>query len=307
MQRIRIATRASLLALWQAEYVACQLRTHYPTLVTELVPMTTLGDQLLGQPLSTIGGKGLFLKELEIALQEQRADIAVHSFKDVPMDVEPGFSIGAILPRANPFDAFVSNRYRTLADLPSEARVGTSSLRRKAQLRAIRPDLKLLDLRGNINTRLAKLDADNYDGIILACAGLERLGLNARIRCVLQAPDWLPAVAQGAIAIEHCTPAANIAQLLVPLNDEKTARCVNAERAMNRYLHGSCQVPVAAYCIEGTDGDLTLDGLVGDVATGTLVRAYASGNKADAEALGIRVAKKLLDDGAGQILHTATG
>ncbi|MEP6881917.1 MAG: hydroxymethylbilane synthase, partial [Dokdonella sp.] len=203
MNRLRIATRQSALAMWQAEHVATRLRAAHRGIEIELVPMTTRGDQVLDRPLSEIGGKGLFLKELEVAMLEDRADIAVHSLKDVPMELEPGFSIGAVLERADAADAFISNHYMRLDQLPHAARVGTSSLRRQAQLRALRPDLKLLDLRGNVNTRLAKLDAGEYDAIILACAGLDRLGMGERIRSRLAAPDWLPAVAQGAIAIEQ--------------------------------------------------------------------------------------------------------
>jgi len=199
---LRIATRKSALALWQAEHVAAALRVAHPWLTVVLVPMTTRGDEILDQPLATIGGKGLFLKELEVAMHEGRADLAVHSLKDVPATLEPGFVLPAILPRADAADAFVSNHYADPAALPPGARVGTSSLRRQAQLRALRPDLVLLDLRGNVGTRLGKLDADEYDAIVLACAGLERLGLASRIRSRLAAPNWLPAPGQGAIAIE---------------------------------------------------------------------------------------------------------
>ncbi|HZY32233.1 MAG TPA: hydroxymethylbilane synthase, partial [Rhodanobacter sp.] len=199
---LRIATRKSALALWQAEHVAALLRAAHPGLTVELVPMSTRGDEVLDQPLATIGGKGLFLKELEVAMLEGRADLAVHSLKDVPAQLEPGFALPAILPRADAADAFVSNDYADLAALPPGARVGTSSLRRQAQLRALRPDLVLLDLRGNVGTRLGKLDAGHYDAIVLACAGLERLDLATRIRSRLTAPDWLPAPGQAAIAIE---------------------------------------------------------------------------------------------------------
>ena len=199
-KRLRIATRQSALALWQAEHVAARLRAAHPNLTVELVPMTTRGDQISDRPLATIGGKGLFLKELEVAMLERRADIAVHSFKDVPTELEPEFAIGAVLERADAADAFVSTQYARLDTLPQGAKVGTSSLRRQAQLRSLRPDLELRDLRGNVNTRLAKLDAGEYDAIVLACAGLDRLGLSARIRSRLLAPEWLPAAAQGAVA-----------------------------------------------------------------------------------------------------------
>lgn len=301
MQTLRIATRESALAMWQAQHVAARLRDAHSTLQVELVPMTTRGDRILDRPLAAIGGKGLFLKELEVAMLEGRADIAVHSLKDVPMQLEPGFELGAILERADPADAFISNRYASFAELPEGARVGSSSLRRQSQLRALRPDLRLLDLRGNVNTRLAKLDADEYDAIILACAGMERLGFASRIRCRLAAPDWISAVAQGAIAVEQRQGDQRIAELIRVLNDADTATCVGAERAMNLALHGSCHVPVAGYCRETEDG-LELIGLVGDVASGRLVRAEACAPRHDGEALGTRVAQQLLDAGAASIL-----
>lgn len=296
---LRIATRQSALALWQAEHVAAQLRAAHPELDVQLLPMTTRGDQILDRPLAAIGGKGLFLKELEVAMLEGRADIAVHSFKDVPMRLEPAFAIGAVLERADPFDALVSNHHASLAALPPEARVGTSSLRRQAQLRALRPDLRVLDLRGNVNTRLQKLDDGEYDAIILACAGLQRLDLAGRIRERLVAPQWLPAVAQGAIAIEKRAGDVQTAQLLSPLHDAATGRHVAAERAMNRALHGSCSVPVAGYCV-AKDGQLHLAGLVGDADSGQLLHAEAVGD--DPENLGEDVAAQLLGLGAGAIL-----
>ena len=298
---LRIATRKSALALWQAEHVAALLRAAHPQLGVELAPMTTRGDRILDRPLADIGGKGLFLKELEVAMHEHRADVAVHSFKDVPMLLEPGFAIGAVLERADAADAFVSNAFVRLDDLPQGARVGTSSLRRQAQLRAQRPDLHLLDLRGNVNTRLAKLDNGDYDAIVLACAGLERLAFAARIRSRLDPPHWLPAAAQGAIAIEHRDGDARIAELLAPLHDEATARSVGAERAMTRHLQGSCQVPIAAFCIE-TEIGLHLSGLVGDAATGRLIRAEDDGQLEAPDALGERVARALLEQGAGELL-----
>ena len=298
---LRIATRQSALALWQAEHVAARLRAAHPGLGVELVPMTTRGDQITDRPLADIGGKGLFLKELEVAMLERRADIAVHSFKDMPAELEAGFAIGAVLERADPADAFVSVRHARLDTLPQSAKVGTSSLRRQAQLRALRPDLQLLDLRGNVNTRLAKLDAGDYDAIVLACAGLDRLGLSARIRSRLQAPDWLPAAAQGAIAIELRAGDTRIAELLAPLNDPDTARCVAAERAVTRRLEGSCQVPIAAFCVD-TERGLHLHALVGDAATGQLIRADAEGARAAPESLGRVVAEQLLTLGAGELL-----
>ena len=301
MKALRIATRKSALALWQAEHVAAQLRARHADLAIELVPMTTRGDDIVDRPLASLGGKGLFLKELETAMLEDRADIAVHSFKDVPMELDAGFAIGAVLERADAADAFISNAHARLDELPERARVGTSSLRRQSQLRALRPDLELLDLRGNVNTRLAKLDAGDYDAIVLACAGLDRLGLGARIRARLCPPQWLPAVAQGAIAVEcRAGDAATIA-LLEPLGDASTSRCVTAERAMNLRLHGSCTVPVAGYCIEVERG-LALWGLVGDAESGRLVRAEAEGRLDEPEALGRRVGEMLLERGAGEIL-----
>ncbi len=298
---LRIATRQSALALWQAEHVAARLRAAHPGLDVELLPMTTRGDRIADRPLSEIGGKGLFLKELEVAMQQRRADIAVHSFKDVPMELDAGFVIGAVLERADPADAFVSVHFARLDTLPQNAIVGTSSLRRQAQLRALRPDLQLRDLRGNVNTRLAKLDAGDYAAIVLACAGLERLGLAARIRSRLEPPGWLPAAAQGAIAIECRRDDARSAALLTGLNDADTARCVAAERALTRHLQGSCQVPVAAFCIE-TEAGLHLSGMVGDAANGRLLRAASAGTGGDPEALGRIVGEQLLALGAGALL-----
>ena len=306
MRTLRIATRKSALALWQAEHVATRLRGLHAGLAVELVPMTTRGDQVLDRPLAEIGGKGLFLKELEVAMLEQRADIAVHSFKDVPMLLEPGFRIGAVLERADAADAFISNAHARIDELPRGARVGSSSLRRQAQLRALRPDLELRDLRGNVNTRLARLDAGDYDAIILACAGIERLGLGARVRSRLVPPQWLPAVAQGAIAIECREGDAAVLELVAGLGDAATQRCVAAERAMNLRLHGSCNVPVAGYCIE-TEAGFALWGLVGDAATGRLVRAELEGAYADPTLLGESVAALLLERGADEILSRHAG
>ena len=299
---LRIATRQSALALWQAEHVAARLRVLHPGLAVELVPMTTRGDQIIDRPLSAIGGKGLFLKELEVAMLEQRADLAVHSFKDVPMQLEPGFAIGAVLERADAADAFISNAHARFDDLPRGARVGTSSLRRQAQLRARRPDIQLVDLRGNVNTRLARLDAGEYDAIILACAGIERLGFGTRIAARLAAPDWLPAVAQGAIAIECRAGDADVLDLVRGLDDADTHRCVAAERAMNLDLHGSCNVPIAGYCVE-TEAGLALWGLVGDAADGRVIRAEARGPRDAPEALGHEVATMLRDRGADEMLR----
>ncbi len=298
---LRIATRQSPLALWQTEHVAAQLRCHHPDLAIELVPLSTRGDRVLDRSLSAIGGKGLFLKELEEAMLDGRADLAVHSMKDVPMNLDEPFEITAILKRADPFDALVSNAFARLDDLPLGARVGTSSLRRQAQLRARRPDLQISDLRGNVNTRLRKLDEGQFDAIVLACAGLDRLGMHERIRQRLTAPDFLPAVAQGAIGIEIVPGRDDVVGVLQCLHDADTATCVNAERAMNRRLHGSCQVPIAGYCTLDEDS-LELTGLVGRAEDGHCVRARAFGAARDPEALGHRVAADLLARGAGALL-----
>ena len=298
---LRIATRKSALALWQAEHVADALRTAHPGLTVNLVPLSTRGDEILDQPLAAIGGKGLFLTELEVAMREGRADLAVHSLKDVPVTLEPGFTLPAILPRADAADAFVSNDYANLAELPPGARVGTSSLRRQALLRAVRPDLVLLDLRGNVGTRLAKLDAGHYDAIILACAGLERLGLAGRIRARLIPPTWLPAPGQAAIAIEACLDHSATLALLAALDDVDTRLTVTAERTMNRALGGSCTVPVGAWCVLGEHG-LHLSGMVGEPATGRMMHAEATSTDDDAIALGEQVAAALLNQGAAELL-----
>jgi len=298
---LRIATRKSALALWQAEHVAALLRAAHPGVEVVLVPMSTRGDEVLDQPLATIGGKGLFLKELELAMLEGRADLAVHSLKDVPAELEPGFALPAILPRADAADAFVSNTFADLAALPPGARVGTSSLRRQAQLRALRPDLELRDLRGNVGTRLGKLDAGHYDAIVLACAGLERLGLAARIRSRLAAPDWLPAPGQAAIAIEAREHDARVLALLAVLDDAETRITVGAERAMNQALGGSCTVPVGAWCVLGEQG-LHLRGMVGDAEHGRLLHADARADANQSQALGHEVADALLKQGAGALL-----
>ena len=301
MNMLRIATRKSPLALWQSEHVAARLRQAHPGLVVELVPMSTRGDEVLDRSLAAIGGKGLFLKELELAMLRGEADCAVHSLKDVPMELDAPFALPAILERADPADAFVSNRHASLDALPHGAVVGTSSLRRQAQLRALRPDLQARDLRGNVNTRLAKLDAGEYDAIILACAGLERLELGARIRDRLRPPQWLPAPAQAAVAVECRADAADVIALLAVLDHAATRACVEAERAMNRALDGSCHVPVAGLA-QWRGEDLWLQGLVGGVADGRAVRAQAQGPGNDPEALGRDVARQLLDGGAGDLL-----
>jgi hydroxymethylbilane synthase len=303
LSTLRIATRKSALALWQAEHVAELLRAAHPGLRVELVPLSTRGDEILDKPLATIGGKGLFLKELEVAMLEGRADLAVHSLKDVPAELEPGFTLPAILPRADAADAFVSNDYADLAALPLGARVGTSSLRRQAQLRAVRPDLELLDLRGNVGTRLQKLDAGHYEAILLACAGLERLGLHGRIRSQLTPPSWLPAPGQAAIAIEARADQSTVLEVLAVLDDAETRLAVTAERAMNQALGGSCTVPVGAWCTV-TEHGLHLRGMVGDVSSGRLLTAEASAHGNDAVKLGNDGAQALFAQGAAALLQS---
>ena len=298
---IRIATRKSPLALWQAEFVKAELLRHHPDLTVELITFTTRGDKILDTPLAKIGGKGLFVKELENALLAGEADLAVHSMKDVPMAFPEGLGLATICEREDPRDAFVSTRYAAIEDLPQGARVGTSSLRRQCQLRALRPDLVLLNLRGNVNTRLAKLDAGDYDAIILAAAGLIRLGFEARIRSSLPTTSSLPAGGQGAVGIEIRSDDQRLRELLAPLHHQPTALCVRAERALNAHLNGGCQVPIA--CFAEREGDqLWLRGLVGDPVDGTLLRAEARAAASDPEALGIAVAEQLLAQGAGAIL-----
>lgn len=300
-QLLRIATRKSALALWQTEHVAARLRTLHPGLEIELLQLSTRGDEILDRSLAAIGGKGLFLKELELAIENGAADCAVHSLKDVPMQLEAPFVLAAVLERADPFDAFVSTRFATIEALPQGARVGTSSLRRQVQLHAQRPDLQVCDLRGNVNTRLARLDAGQYDAIILACAGLQRLGLDARIRTRLTPPQFLPAVAQGAIAVECRADDAAVQALLAPLQHAPTRRCVEVERAMNLHLGGSCQIPVAGYCTESESG-WTLHALVGDERDGRILRASAQADASQRAALGVQVAEQLIAQGARQLL-----
>ncbi|WP_409524579.1 hydroxymethylbilane synthase [Nitrincola sp. MINF-07-Sa-05] len=301
---IRIATRRSLLALWQAEYVKAELERHHPDLSIELVTMVTQGDKILDTPLAKIGGKGLFVKELETAMLEDRADIAVHSMKDVPMEFPPGLGLAVICPRENPTDAFVSNHYANLDDLPQGACVGTSSLRREVQVRERRPDLVVRSLRGNVQTRLGKLDAGEYDAIILATAGLLRLELDERIRYQMPPEESLPAGGQGAVGIECRTDDHELHQLLAPLHHSATALQVEAERALNRRLEGGCQVPIGCFAVLSEDqSQLWLRGLVGR-PDGTLVlRDEIRGASADAQALGIALADRLLAAGADEILR----
>lgn len=298
---IRIATRKSALALWQAEYVKAKLLEHHPALTVELVPMSTQGDKILDTPLAKIGGKGLFIKELEVAMLEGRADIAVHSMKDVPVAFPEGFGLHAICERENPFDAFVSNNYDSIDALPEGAVVGTSSLRRQCQIKKHRPDLIINDLRGNVNTRLAKLDAGNYDAIILASAGLIRLGMQDRIRMPLPPEVSLPAVGQGAVGIECRNDDGELIELLAALNHHETQTRVAAERAMNERLEGGCQVPIGSYATLDSDA-LTLTGMVGKTDGSTLLFASATGPASNAASIGVEVAEALLAQGAGEIL-----
>ena len=300
-KKLVIASRDSMLAMWQAEHIKGRLKALYPDCEVEILGMTTRGDQILDRTLSKIGGKGLFIKELEQALQDGRADLAVHSIKDVPMELPVGFALAAIGERASPFDAFVSNQYARLEEMPAGAIVGTSSLRREAQLRAKFPHLTIKPLRGNVQTRLSKLDNGDYDAVILAAAGLQRLGLDGRIREILSPADSLPAAGQGALGIEIAARRTDLADILRPLNHEETAACVTAERALARALGGSCQVPLAAYCVM-EDGLLTLNGLVGHPDGSVIIEASAQAPAAYADALGRAVAKRLADDGAEELI-----
>ncbi|MBL8486729.1 MAG: hydroxymethylbilane synthase [Rhodocyclaceae bacterium] len=300
-QRIVIATRESRLALWQAEHVRDLLRELYPACQVELLGMTTRGDQILDRPLAKVGGKGLFVKELETALLDGSADIAVHSMKDVPMVMAREFALVAIGPREVPVDAFVSNRYGGLAEMPPGAVVGTSSLRRESQLHARHPYLAVTSLRGNLDTRLRKLDAGDYDAIILAAAGLTRLGLGERIRALLPPEESLPAAGQGALGIEALAARPEVAAWMAPLNDPATAACVRAERAVSRALAGSCEVPLGAYAQLRGDR-LWLRGFVARPDGGRVARAELEGEAADPEALGLALAEALRRDGADEIL-----
>jgi hydroxymethylbilane synthase len=298
---LRIATRESPLALWQANFVKDALNQHHPALYVELVPMTTRGDQILDSPLAKVGGKGLFVKELEKAMLDGRADIAVHSMKDVPMEFPDGLGLAVICEREDPADAFVSNDYRSLKELPQGARVGTSSFRRQCQLKEQRPDLEILDLRGNVGTRLGKLDSGGYDGIILAAAGLIRLGLDERIRERLSYDLSLPAGGQGAVGIECRNDDLETLNLLYCLHHSQTAARVTAERAVNARLEGGCQVPIASFAeLEGDS--LNLRALVGAVDGSVIYRSERNGSQHDAERLGVEVAEDLLKQGAKAIL-----
>ena len=305
---LTIATRESPLALWQAEYVRDALQRAHPGLAVKLLGMTSKGDKLLDVPLAKVGGKGLFVKELETALLDRNADIAVHSMKDVPMDFPAGLGLGVICAREDPSDALVSNKYRSLDQLPTGSVVGTSSLRRECQLRANRPDLKVRFLRGNVNTRLRKLDDGEYDAIILASAGLIRLGFADRIAQSIPLADSLPAGGQGAVGIELRTDDDATRQLLQVVHHEPTAQRVTAERAMNAYLQGGCQVPIACFAEHRQAGrQLWLRGLVGRPDGSVILRAEAEAPAQEAEELGRRVGRSLHEQGAGEILAEVYG
>jgi hydroxymethylbilane synthase len=304
MKRLVIATRQSRLALWQAEHVRQRLQKAHPGLAVELLPMTTRGDQLVDQRLDTVGGKGLFIKELESAMLEGRAELAVHSMKDVPADMPPGFEIAAILDREDPRDAFVSNKYRRLDELKKGSVLGTSSLRRSSQVRERHPDIELKLLRGNVETRIAKLDRGEYDAIVLAVAGLVRLGLESRIGERLASEISLPAAGQGAIGIECMSSRADVRALVAPLADHATTACVLAERAVSLGLGGSCSLPLGAYA-EFAKGKIHLRALVAAEDGSRVVRAEASGD--DPEALGAIVVAQLRAAGAAQILASIEG
>lgn len=301
MNTLKIATRQSPLALWQAEHIRARLEALHAGLNVELVTFVTQGDKILDTPLAKIGGKGLFVKELEAALMDGRADLAVHSMKDVPMELPEGLSLAVICEREDPLDAFVSNSYASFQDLPQGAKVGTSSLRRKCQILKARPDLEIIDLRGNVGTRLSKLDAGQYDAIILASAGLKRLGLSERIRHTLAPEVSLPAVGQGALGLECRSDDQTVLELILPLMDDKTNVCVRAERAFNAYLEGGCQVPIAGYATL-QDGQLSMEGRVGSVDGQTLLSAQLSAAPEQAEQLGEQLAQNLLAQGAGELL-----
>ena len=298
---IRIATRQSPLALWQAQHVAALLQQAFPNITTELVKMVTRGDKILDAPLAKIGGKGLFVKELEQGMLEGNADIAVHSMKDVPIDFPEGLHLAAILKREDPTDAFVSNHYQNFADLPENARIGTSSLRRQSQIKARFPHAEILSLRGNVNTRLAKLDAGEYDAIILASAGLKRLGMADRICQSLPTETSLPACGQGAIGIECRVDDVEINEMLKTLHDEITAICVVAERSMNARLNGGCQVPIAGFA-ELENGEIFMRGLVGNPDGSVIYRAKQCGHTENAVEIGESIADELLKQGAAEIL-----
>jgi len=301
IKKLRIATRKSQLALWQAYYVRDRLKELYPDLEVELHKIVSQGDKILDVPLAKIGGKGLFLKELEQSMIDGETDIAVHSMKDVPVEFPKGLMLSVICPREDPRDAFVSNNYASLSDLPQNAVVGTCSLRRKTQIKALRPDLEIKDLRGNVNTRLSKLDNKEYDAIILASAGLIRLEMEDRIREFISTDDCLPAIGQGAVGIECRVNDKEIQKLIAPLADIETTHRLNAERALNKHLEGGCQVPIGGYAeLEGNQ--IRLRGLVASLDGKQVLRVEANDTIENAQKLGIYVAQELLNKGADKIL-----
>ncbi|MDN3714458.1 hydroxymethylbilane synthase [Vibrio breoganii] len=301
-QTLRIATRKSPLALWQAHYVKSRLEEIHPDLDVELVTMVTKGDIILDTPLAKVGGKGLFVKELEVAMLEKRADIAVHSMKDVPVDFPEGLGLAVICEREDPRDAFVSNTYQSVDELPQGAIVGTCSLRRQCQISAARPDLVIKELRGNVGTRLGKLDDGQYDAIILAAAGLKRLEMEERIQSYIEPESSLPAVGQGAVGIECRLDDERVLELIKPLNHTDTSDRVSAERAMNLALEGGCQVPIGSYCVITPDNQLYLRGLVGKPDGTEIIRAEIRGERSQAIAMGEELAQELLASGAKEIL-----
>lgn len=301
MKTLKIATRQSPLALWQAEHIKARLEALHVDVTVELVTFVTQGDKILDTPLAKIGGKGLFVKELEAALLDGRADLAVHSMKDVPMALPEGLTLAVICEREDPLDAFVSNTFSHFDALPQGAKVGTSSLRRKCQILKQRPDLNIIDLRGNVGTRLSKLDAGNYDAIILASAGLKRLGLAERIRHTLTPDISLPAVGQGALGLECREDDQAVLDYILPLMHEQTDVCVRAERAFNAYLEGGCQVPIAGYATL-QNGHIHLEGRVGSVDGAILLQATQTGTMTEAEQLGVALAKDLVSQGADELL-----
>jgi hydroxymethylbilane synthase len=300
-QTIRIATRKSELALWQANHVGSLLREQYPGITVELLPMVTKGDIILDQPLAKIGGKGLFLKELERALLNGDADIAVHSMKDVPVQQVPELVVDVMLERANPFDALLSRDGRTLSELPEGARIGTSSLRRQCQLRSIRPDISVRDLRGNVNTRVRKLREGEYDAIILACAGLERLEMGELISETLEPPQWLPAATQGTIGVQCRNGDRAVVDLIEPLKDPEAVLRTRAERAVATVLEGSCQVPLAVFA-EINGEEMRVRGMVGTPDGSQILRAEQTGSIGEVDRLSAAVADELLNQGAGRII-----
>lgn len=306
MDTLRIATRQSRLALWQAEHVAQALRLQHPELRIELVPMTTQGDRVLDRTLAQVGGKGLFIKELEVAIAAGRADIAVHSMKDVPSDLPADMTLAAMLSRADARDAFISNAHSHLTALPHAARVGTSSPRRQSQLKALRPDLQMLTLRGNVETRLRKLDAGEYDAIVLASAGLQRLGLQQRITSFIEPEQSLPAVGQAIIGIECRKDDERSIRYARTLEDRTARICCTAERALAQRLEGSCQSPIAAYALL-QQGMVQLEGMVGAIDGSTIFRDRIQGSAEHAEALGIALAERLLAAGADRLLAELRG